>query len=140
MTKMINRRKLLGVASAAVPLGILGSANTVRALPVGRYADTVIKRGKLITMDAARPTAEAIAISGEYILGVGSNSDLEGLIGPQTRIIDAAGIGRMQGDVSPKPGVTVRLVRDASEIVAVANFPHPCVVGALQVEGLKLFL
>jgi hypothetical protein len=97
MTKMINRRKLLGVASAAVPLGILGSANTARALPIGRYADTVIKRGKLITMDAARPTAEAIAISGEYILGVGSNSDLEGLIGPQTRIIDAAGMTVLPG-------------------------------------------
>jgi len=52
-------------------------------------ADTVILHAKVYTVDADRPWAEAIAISGEKILAVGDEKSIEALRGPKTNVIDA---------------------------------------------------
>ena len=54
-------------------------------------ADTIIVKANVHTIDNKQPRAEAIAILGNRIVAVGSNNDIQGLKGPQTRIIDAAG-------------------------------------------------
>ena len=89
MHKM-TRRKLLGSAAAAFPLSLVG--NTAAAKVTGVHADTVVRNGKLLTMDENMPHAEAMAIQGHHILAVGSNEDIANLIGPNTRTIDAAGM------------------------------------------------
>ncbi|MDH3748346.1 MAG: amidohydrolase [Gammaproteobacteria bacterium] len=58
----------------------------------GAHADIVVTRGNLLTMDSALPKAEAMAITGHHIQAVGSNDDIANLIGPKTKIIDAAGM------------------------------------------------
>ena len=52
-------------------------------------ADTIIVNATVHTMDAARPTAEAIAIFGNRIVAVGSTQEIKKLAGPGTKTIDA---------------------------------------------------
>ena len=54
-------------------------------------ADLVIKNARVITVDAQFSLAQAVAVRGERILGVGSNRQISAWIGPSTRVIDAAG-------------------------------------------------
>lgn len=54
-------------------------------------ADLVLKNGKVVTVDAQRPEAEAVAIAGDKILAVGRNADIEGYIGDNTRVLDLDG-------------------------------------------------
>jgi predicted amidohydrolase YtcJ len=95
----ISRRKLFHTAGAALPLGLIGAVGTANAKPTGGHADIVVKRGNLLTMDPAMPSAEAMAISGHHIQAVGSNDDIENLVGPDTSVIDAAGMTVVPGFV-----------------------------------------
>jgi predicted amidohydrolase YtcJ len=52
------------------------------------YADILITNARVITMDKARPFAEAIAITGNHIKAVGSTADMGDFRGPKTRIVD----------------------------------------------------
>ena len=63
-------------------------------------ADLVFKGGVIHTVDDANPTAQAIAIAGDKILAVGSNSEIETLIGQDTRVVDLAGKTMVPGDSS----------------------------------------
>ncbi|MGI9224703.1 MAG: amidohydrolase [Woeseiaceae bacterium] len=87
----ITRRKLFRSAGV-MPLGLLGVPNAANATPRGVHADIVVKRGNLLTMDPDLPRAEAMAISGHHIQAVGSNDEIANLIGPNTNVIDAAGM------------------------------------------------
>src|SRR5438876_7439097 len=62
------------------------AANEVSVSP-----DLVIINAVVHTMDEARPRAEAVAILGNRIVGLGSTSEIQALVGPKTRIIDAGG-------------------------------------------------
>ncbi len=53
--------------------------------------DIIIHSGALITMDDARPDAQAIAVAGGKITAVGSDEDVMALARPGTRMIDAKG-------------------------------------------------
>ena len=52
-------------------------------------ADIIITNARLLTMDPARPRAEAAAIAGNRILRLGSNEDVASLKAKHTRMIDA---------------------------------------------------
>ncbi len=54
-------------------------------------ADIVIRNATIYTIDANNTRAEAVAIEGEKIVHVGDNTSIEPLIGPDTRVIEAAG-------------------------------------------------
>jgi predicted amidohydrolase YtcJ len=54
-------------------------------------ADIILKNAKVITMDASRPTAELVAVTGDKISLVAGNDDLESAAGATTRIIDCQG-------------------------------------------------
>src|SRR5687768_1381344 len=54
-------------------------------------ADLVFRGGHVHTVDGHRPRADAVAVSGERIVAVGSDGDVDPLIGPRTRVIDLAG-------------------------------------------------
>jgi len=54
-------------------------------------ADTVLVNGRVYTLDANRPWAEAVAISGSRIAAVGSTTDIRRLAGEATHVIDLAG-------------------------------------------------
>jgi len=54
-------------------------------------ATLVLQNGKVITVDANRPEAQAVAVRGDTIVAVGSNNEIKPFIGPQTEIVDLNG-------------------------------------------------
>jgi predicted amidohydrolase YtcJ len=61
-------------------------------LLLAQSADLVILNGKVVTLDDARPRAEAVAIAGERILKVGSNAEVRALAQKnRTRVLDVKG-------------------------------------------------
>ena len=59
----------------------------------------IITNAKVLTMDEARPRAEAVAIAGGKILAVGSADEVGVLTGAGTRVIDAGGRTLLPGFV-----------------------------------------
>lgn len=53
-----------------------------------RSADAVFLNGKIWTVDASRPEAEAVALAGGRIIAVGSSKEIRSYIGPATRVTD----------------------------------------------------
>ncbi len=58
---------------------------------VAQPADLVFKNGKVVTIDAALPQAEAVAVSGNKVVFVGAYSEAERWIGPKTEVVDLKG-------------------------------------------------
>ena len=54
-------------------------------------ADLVLVNGNIITMSSTHPRADAIAVKGELIIKVGTNSEIEQLIDNTTKIIQLEG-------------------------------------------------
>ncbi|MFD5708797.1 amidohydrolase [Streptomyces pharetrae] len=54
-------------------------------------ADLVVRNAKIHTGDPGRPRAEAIAVRGGVVTAVGDDRDMAGLVGPDTRVVDALG-------------------------------------------------
>jgi predicted amidohydrolase YtcJ len=65
----------------------------------GQTADLILSNGRIYTVDAEDPWAEAVAISGGRILAVGSKQDIAALAGPSTQTIDLQGKMAMPGFV-----------------------------------------
>ncbi|MHA2081940.1 MAG: amidohydrolase, partial [Candidatus Thorarchaeota archaeon] len=55
------------------------------------FADIVLWNAKIITMDSEGSMSEALAVKHGRIIAVGLKSEMEGLVGPETEIIDAKG-------------------------------------------------
>jgi predicted amidohydrolase YtcJ len=72
------------------------------------HASLSITNARLITMNPAKPFAEAIAISGNRIVCVGTAADVAEFKGPNTRVVDARGAsvipGIVEGHVHLFPG------------------------------------
>ena len=60
-------------------------------------ADTVLRHGKVLSMDAGLSTHQAVAVRGGKIVYVGSDAGVQALVGADTRVIDLAGRVLMPG-------------------------------------------
>ena len=65
--------------------------------PATGGADIVLRGGHVLTMDPARPVAEAVVIDGDRIVAVGSDAELDVLIGPATHVFDLGGMTVVPG-------------------------------------------
>lgn len=54
-------------------------------------ADLIITNAKVYTVDKNHPRAEAVAVLGDRIVGVGTSAAMDAWRGPETRMIDAGG-------------------------------------------------
>ncbi|HEU4766712.1 MAG TPA: amidohydrolase family protein, partial [Pyrinomonadaceae bacterium] len=54
-------------------------------------ADIVFKNGNVYTVDTKQARAQAIAVTKDRIVFVGSNDDAQKLVGPKTRVVDLKG-------------------------------------------------
>jgi hypothetical protein len=79
-------RRLMLAFLALLALDLLVTAQTKPSA-----ADTIITNARVYTVNAKQAWAEAVALSGEKIVAVGRNKDVEKLRGPNTRVIDAKG-------------------------------------------------
>ncbi len=81
-----SRRQFLATAAMAATARIASPA-----LAQDRTADLIIENARIVTLDRARPSAEAIAIGGDQILAVGSQASMQRWKGTATRVVDAGG-------------------------------------------------
>ncbi len=70
-------------------LGLLAGLMVSCASP--QTADLVLKNGRIITLDRARPEATVVAVRDDRIAEVGEWPDVQEMIGPSTRVIDLKG-------------------------------------------------
>lgn len=80
----------LGGAIATAGTGIT-PANHVGQTKTGSIADTLIV-GRISTGNPAAPSAEAMAISGGAIIGIGSLAEVDGLTDSSTKVIKPEGV------------------------------------------------
>lgn len=94
---MVSRREVIagGIGALAAPL----APHVGRAQP--ERAEILFRNGTVLTMDPARPRAEAVAVAGGRILAVGAEHELEGLRAAGTRVVDLAGGALLPGFVDP---------------------------------------
>lgn len=60
-------------------------------------ADVIVLNGAVLTQDAAKPRAEAVALTGERIVAVGRTIDIAKLKGRKTKVLDADGATVLPG-------------------------------------------
>jgi len=60
-------------------------------------ASFIIRNARVLTMDEANPRAAAVAVSGNRILAVGSEAEIDAYSGPDTHVIDAKGATVLPG-------------------------------------------
>jgi predicted amidohydrolase YtcJ len=82
----LRLRRVIGVL-ALVAITIETTAGAFAAAP----ADLILHNGKVWTVEKTQPIAQAVAVSGDKIVKVGSDKDVLALRGPQTRVIDLNG-------------------------------------------------
>lgn len=119
-----------------LPLGWLAGALALAALAVAcgspvEPASLVLRNGKIVTVDDARPEAQAMAVRGDTIVAVGSNEDIQLYLGPNTEVIDLAGRlavpgfieghGHFTGIGEAKLNLDVMHVKNWDEIVAMVG-------------------
>ena len=63
----------------------------------GAPVDVVFKNGNIYTVDAKKPRAEAIAVSKDRIVFVGSNADAQKFVGAKTKVVDLKGATVLPG-------------------------------------------
>jgi len=91
-TASLTRRNF--VASAAAVGSIYAVARVlepVATMAQDAKADIIIENAKIVTLDAKTPRAQAIAIGGDKVIGIGTRRELESMWEPSTKIIDAGG-------------------------------------------------
>jgi len=54
-------------------------------------ADLVLRGGHVVTVDETTPEAQAVAIRDSRIVAVGSDQEIDALVGPETEVIELAG-------------------------------------------------
>src|SRR5262245_19044338 len=75
------------VGTCCVVFGLLFLSSAEGAEP----ADLVLRGGRVVTMDASRPEAQAVDVHGERIAAVGSDEEIGKQVGPKTRVIELMG-------------------------------------------------
>jgi predicted amidohydrolase YtcJ len=63
---------------------------TVQQQPV-QPADLVLTNGKVVTVEAELPEAQAIAMRGDRIIALGRAADMQPFVGPATQVVDLKG-------------------------------------------------
>lgn len=97
--KRANRK---GKTKVKSPLQFAAATVTVLAFAAAcaeeeAPADLVLRGGVVATVDQENSMAEAVAVRDAWIVAVGSNEDIEPLIGPDTQVIELNGRFAMPG-------------------------------------------
>src|SRR5207244_10773944 len=82
---------LTSFAVAVATLTVQARAQRVGGTAQAPPADLVLTNGRIVTVDHARPEAEAIAISKDRIQALGTAAEIKAMTGPNTQVIDLHG-------------------------------------------------
>lgn len=76
--------------SLSMVLAMLGGT-VIPTLVTAQPPDLIVHHGKIVTVDPQFSLAEALAVRGDRLIGVGTNADLLKLAGPDTKLVDLGG-------------------------------------------------
>lgn len=96
-------------------------------------ADLVLRSGRVITADPRLPSAAAVAVRGERIVAVGSDDEIAGWIGPETRTLNLAGRAVVPGFIDPHTHVAGN-ARDPRNVEC-RDFFDPSVTSVADILG-----
>ena len=105
-------------------------ASAVLSTPVwadpapGDHVDRIFINGRVWTGDDAQPWAEAVAVSGDTLVGVGSSADIKAMAASDTAVVDLAGKFMTPGFQDTHihfPGPSINSV-DLSDVTTLAQF------------------
>ena len=116
-----TRRRFMayGVGAASV----IGAAGSPRAFAADESADLIV-RGGTIRPTPGAPVAEALAIKGGKIIAVGAESELAGLKGGNTKIVDLGGRTLLPGLIDPHcHTVAASLIAELLDDVGYTKYP-----------------
>lgn len=122
----INRQRS-SVLSAL--LGLVGFAGLAQA--ASKAPDTIYL-GDVVTMDAARPAAEAVAVKGQTIVAVGDRATVLALKGRTTRVVDLGQKALLPGFIDSHGHITVVAMQAHS-----ANLSSPPVGTVRSIADLQ---
>lgn len=100
--------------AAAFFLFVIAICPSLNAQSTAPHADRIFVNGNIWTGDDAHPKAEAIAVSGDKLLAVGTNQQIRALASPETAIVDLKGrfvVAGFQDSHLHFPGPSVNSVR-----------------------------
>ncbi|MGJ6123656.1 amidohydrolase [Mycolicibacterium sp. Y3] len=124
-------------ASVGAPRTAAPAARDAVTGASGTDADFVFHHGRVYTVAAERPWAEAVAVRGEVIVHVGDDAAALALAGPDTRVIDLDGKllmpGFVEGHIHPflgaflSNGVDLQVPTEDDALAAIAAYAaaHP---------------
>ena len=130
---MLNRNNNIFTILCIAILSIIGCSSN-------KSADLVVLNGNIYTVAVSSPKAIAVAVKGGRIIAVGSNSDIDPLIGKGTKVVDINGLtmipgfieshGHIMGLGSSKMKLDLNGIKDYDELVnIVANAVSETVPG-----------
>ena len=91
--------------------------------PAVEPATMVLRGGKIVTVDAATPEAQAMAVRGDTIVALGTNDEIQAYVGPATQVIDLAGQLAVPGLIEGHGHFTgVGRARMSLRLMGVKNF------------------
>ena len=79
------------LASVGFAAGYLRGKSLAAQAPQVAPADLVLRGGKIITLDAGTPEAQALASRGGKIVAVGTNDAIARYVGPNTQVVELNG-------------------------------------------------
>jgi len=96
---IVSLQTLCGAALALLLVGIAGCGESEMSLQDVETelktalapANLVLTNGKVVTVDDALGTQQALAVTGHTITAIGSNEDIAPYIGPKTKVLDLEG-------------------------------------------------
>jgi predicted amidohydrolase YtcJ len=89
--KSLHRINPVGSYRVVLLLALVVSCAGLTMAQARPAADLIIRHAKIWTVDAAKPTAEAVAVLRDRIVAVGADADVEAWRGSKTQVFDAGG-------------------------------------------------
>lgn len=117
-------------------IAMLTTLFPVNALADAVVADTVYINGNIYTVDEGFSKAEAIAIKGQYIIGIGSSKEVNEFVGQSTQVIDLKGKTVIPGLIEGHmhyPGEGQKLIK-----LDVFWKPKDAILAAVKAEADRL--
>jgi hypothetical protein len=112
-------------------LALLLLSSVVVAQQAPAPATLVLRNGNIVTVNAAMPQAQAVAMRGDRIAAVGTNESIQPYVGPSTQVIDLRGQlaipglieshGHFMGFGQSKLTLDLMDVKDWDEIVGMVS-------------------
>jgi len=91
VTPMLNRRSTFPAALMFLVPALILTAGCAAQTQTVSPADLVLTNGRVVTVEESQPEAQAIAITGDRIVAIGSSGDIRQYVGPATKVVDVNG-------------------------------------------------